>query len=128
MIFRALSVENKVYPSKTSLCLAENVLSKRSDKLVAHKGLDFEKWISILKEECGYIPKKQFLHYKYDGRALAIENDQNCKAAISLMHNHGDVLNFEMSNRSNGKQDYSDLLSHVKIHLLVVNRYQNTKE
>ena len=116
MIFRALSVENKVYPSKSSLCLAENIRFKHSDKLVAHKGLDFEKWISILKEECGYI------------RALAIENDQNCKAAISLMHNHGDVLNFEMSNRSNGKQDYSDLLSHVKIHLLVVNRYQNTKE
>lgn len=58
--------------------------------------------ISILKEKCGYISKKYILYYKYDGRALAIENDQNWKADISL-HNHGDkVLNFEMSNRRNG--------------------------
>lgn len=102
--FRALSVDNNVYPSRTSLCLVENVLSENSDKVVTHQDLDFEKWTSILKEDCGYISKKHILHYKHNDRALAIENDRNFKAAVSLMYHRGDeVLNFEMSNRSNGK-------------------------
>jgi hypothetical protein len=108
--FRALSVENTVYPLKTSLCLVDDVLFEHPDEPMIHKKLNFEKWINIVKKDCGYVEKKHILQYKCGGRALTIDNDRSWRAAVTLMQNHGDeVMTFEMGNRDGGKQDYSDL-------------------
>ena len=55
--------------------------------------------MSILKKNCEYIFKKHIFYYKHNDHALTIENNQNFKAAVSLMYHYDDeVLNFEMNN------------------------------
>ena len=102
--FCVLNINNNIYSSKTSFCLVENILFENSDKIVTHQNLNFEKWISILKENCEYIFKKHIFHYKYNDCALIIENDWNFKTAVNLMYHCDDeILNFEMSNQNNDK-------------------------
>ena len=102
--FHTFNINNNIYFLRIFFCLVKNVLSENFNKIVTHQNLDFEKWMSILKENYEYIFKKYILHYKYNDCALTIENDWNFKAAVNLMYYHNDeMLNFEMSNWNNNK-------------------------
>jgi len=104
----SIHILNKVFPSCDSLCSLRDLIETQNKVLYDDEGeficrLSYQKWLTIVKQECGFDLSCHYLTYKLNqADTVTVSSEYTWRAALHQIHSqHKDLFRFTMVQASN---------------------------